>query len=183
VIRPIVQEPGARLDAPATTARLMLSDVAEMRRVQGRLSPAVAACVLYRLAHGAAERGRLGRVVSQALTLLSLLVTGAEIHASARIGPGLRIPHAVGITVGAGVVAGERLTLFGSTNLGAAHEDDRFPSLGDRVTLGAKASVLGDVRVGSDVFVGAHALVITDIPDGQTVVGVPARSHAVAGAP
>lgn len=160
-----------------SAAQLIRSDLAEMRRVQGSYSPAILACVLYRLAHGAARRGRLGRIVSQGISLASLLLTGAEIHALAQIGPRLRIPHAVGITVGAGVVAGEQLTLFGSTNLGAAHSDGKFPRLGDRVTLGVKASVLGAVRVGSDVFVGAHAVVVSDIPDGHTVVGVPARSR------
>lgn len=160
-----------------TTTQLIRSDLAEMRRVQGSLCPAVLACVLYRLAHTAARRGRLGRIVSQMLSLVSLLLTGSEIHAYAQIGPRLRIPHAVGITVGAGVVAGEQLTLYGSTNLGAASVDGGFPSLGDGVTLGVKASVVGEVRVGSDVFVGAHALVISDIPDGHTAVGVPARSR------
>lgn len=146
-----------------------------MRRVQGSYCPAVLACVLYRLAHASARRGRLGRIVSQMLSLVSLLLTGAEIHALARIGPRLRIPHAVGITVGAEVVAGEQLTLYGNTTLGAASLHGGFPILGDRVTLGAKASVLGEVRVGNDVFVGAHAVVITDIAAGLTVVGIPAR--------
>jgi serine O-acetyltransferase len=165
-----------------TTIELIRSDLAETRRVQGCYSPAILACVLYRLAYGAARRGRLGRVVSQLLSLISLLLTGSEIHALARIGPGLRIPHAVGITVGAGVVAGEQLTLYGSTTLGAASTHGGFPTLGDRVTLGAKASVLGDVRVGCDVYVGAHAVAIDDVPDGHTVIGVPARSRATANA-
>lgn len=160
-----------------TTAELIRSDLDEMRRVQGSYCPALLACVLYRLAHGVAGRGHAGRIVSQALSLLSLMLTGSEIHALAEIGPRLRIPHAVGITVGAGVVAGEGLTLFGSTTLGAIHPDSGFPVLGDRVTVGTKASVLGDVRVGSDVYVGAHALVIGDVPEGQTAVGVPARSR------
>ena len=165
--------------APAsmTTAELIRSDVAEMHRVQGNsYSPALLACVLYRLAHSAARRGPIGRLASQLISLVSLLVTGAEIHALAEIGPRLRIPHAVGVAVGAGVVAGEQLTLHGDTALGAVTTNGGFPTLGDRVTLGAKASVLGVVRVGSDVMVGAHALVITDVRDGDTVVGVPARS-------
>ncbi len=159
-------------------SRLIRSDLAEMQRVQGSYCPGMLACVLYRLAHGAAQRGRLGRIASQVLSLISLFLTGSEIHALAQIGPGLRIPHPVGVTVGAGVVAGEQLTLYGNTTLGAGSTDGEFPILGDRVTLGVKASVLGDVRVGSDVFVGAHALVLRDIPDGHTALGVPARSQS-----
>ncbi len=159
-----------------TTLQLIRSDLAEMRRVQGSLCPGVLACVLYRVAHGAAVSGRLGRIVSQIVSLISLLVTGSEIHAQARIGPRLRIPHAVGIAVGAEVVAGEQLTLYGNTTLGAVSLGGGFPSLGDRVTVGLNASVLGEVQIGSDVSVGAHALVIGDIADGHTAAGVPARS-------
>ena len=159
-----------------TTVRLIRSDLAEMRRVQGSLCPAALACVLYRLAHAAAARGRLGRVVSQILGLISLFLTGSEIHAKARIGPRLRIPHAVGITVGAEVVAGEQLTLNGNSTLGAVSLGGGFPRFGDRVTVGVNASVLGEVRVGSDVSVGAHAVVIGDVADGHTAAGVPARS-------
>ena len=147
-----------------------------MRQVQGSLCPGVIACVLYRLAHSAATRGRLGRIVSQIVSLLSALVTGSEIHALARIGPRLRIPHAVGSTVGAEVVAGEQLTLNGNVTLGAVALDGGFPILGDRVTVGVNASVLGEVRIGSDVTIGAHALVIGDVADGHTAAGVPARS-------
>jgi serine O-acetyltransferase len=159
-----------------TTLQLIRSDLDEMRRVQGSLCPAVIACLLYRLAHAAAVRGRLGRIVSQIVSLISLFLMGSEIHALARIGPRLRIPHAVGVTVGAEVVAGERLSLYGNTTLGAVSPGGGFPSLGDRVTLGANASVLGEVEIGSDVSVGAHALVISDIADGHTAAGVPARS-------
>jgi len=159
-----------------TTAQLIRSDIAEMRRVQGSLCPGILACVLYRLAHTARRRGRAGRVVSQILTLVSVVVTGAEIHAEARIGPGLRIPHAVGIAVGADVVAGERLALYGNTTLGAVSLGGGFPTLGDRVTVGLNASVLGEITIGDDVAVGAHALVIGDIPAGHTAAGVPARS-------
>jgi serine O-acetyltransferase len=159
-----------------TTFQLIRSDLAEMRRVQGSLCPAVLACVLYRLAHDAAGRGRLGRIVSQVLGVISLFLTGSEIHALARIGPRLRIPHAVGVAVGAEVVAGEQLTLYGNTTLGAVSLGGGFPRVGDRVTLGVNASVLGDVEIGSDVSVGAHAMVIGDIADGHTAVGVPARS-------
>jgi serine O-acetyltransferase len=164
-----------------TTTQLIRSDLVEMRRALGSwryvVHPPVLACVLYRLAHAAARHGRAGRIASQLLTVLNMLLTGSEIHANARIGPRLRIPHAVGVVVGSGVVAGEQLTLYGSTNLGAASMGGPFPTLGDRVVLGAKASVLGGVRVGSDVNVGAHAVVLSDVPDGHTAVGVPARSR------
>lgn len=98
--------------------------------------------------------------------------TGVDIAPAAKIGPGLRISHGTGIVIGNGVEIGRDCLLMQSVTLGAptlARLAD-MPKLGDRVTVGAGASVIGPVAIGDDVFVGAHALVTEDVPAGHKVI-------------
>jgi acetyltransferase-like isoleucine patch superfamily enzyme len=108
--------------------------------------------------------------------LFALLGGRHEIHYRARIGRGLRILHpALGIVVSGKTIAGERLTLTGGNLIG-----ERSPILdGDidiatGVVLGANSVVLGPVKVGDRAIVGAGAVVVSDVPSGAVVVGVPA---------
>ena len=105
--------------------------------------------------------------------LVVQILTNIEIGTEARIGPGLMIHH-TGIVVNGAVVIGAECTL-GVGNVIGNRTDHSCPVLGDRVTLGAGAQILGGVTVGDDVTVGAMSLVIGDVPSGATVAGVPAR--------
>ncbi len=107
------------------------------------------------------------------LTLLAQIVTNIEIGDRAEIGPGLLIYHS-GLVINNGVVIGAHCTL-GVGNVIGNRVDMRCPVLGDRVTLGAGAHVLGGITLGDDVTVGAMSLVIDDVASGSTVAGVPAR--------
>ena len=97
----------------------------------------------------------------------------AVIGRGADFGPGLVILHSIGIVINSQVRAGRNLVLEHGVTIGA--EKNRCPVLGDNVFIGAGAKIIGAVRIGSDVKIGANAVVTKDIPDGATAVGIPAR--------
>jgi serine O-acetyltransferase len=119
------------------------------------------------------------RPLHRALILASQLSTNIEIGTRAQIGPGLRIHHVGPIVINNEVTIGAECTLRVGNILGNRN-DSRCPRLGDRVTLGAGAQVLGAVTVGDDVIIGAMSLVIHDVPANTTVAGIPARSIGAA---
>jgi serine O-acetyltransferase len=102
-------------------------------------------------------------------------VTGISLPKSCIIGKGLRIWHFGGIFINPDTVIGENCTLRQGVTVGNRHEDGGSPTLGDEVDLGAYAQILGEVRVGHRCRIGAMAVVLTNIPDGTTAVGQPAR--------
>lgn len=103
---------------------------------------------------------------------------GCDIHYMADIGPGLRVLHpALGVVISAKTIAGSNLILTGGNCVGARKEGEI--RIGDDVTLGANASILGPVTVGSRVKLGAHALVVQEVPDGEVVMApLPATQRA-----
>lgn len=110
----------------------------------------------------------------RSLMVVSQILTNIEICKRAQIGPGLRIYHAGPIVINDDVTIGAECTLRIGNILGN-RADGQCPSLGDRVTLGAGAQVLGGVTVGDDVIIGAMSLVIRDVPSKSIAAGVPAR--------
>ena len=94
-------------------------------------------------------------------------------------GRGLRLKHPVGIVIGSGVSIGEHVTIFQNVTLGGRRMGDgggeKYPSIGDGTVIFAGAVVLGDVRIGKNCTIGANAVVLQDVPEGATAVGVPAR--------
>ena len=113
------------------------------------------------------------RPAHRALILLSQILTNIEISTRAQIGPGLRIHHVGPIVVGAATIGSDCTLRIG--NILGNRSDSDWPTLGNRVELGAGAQVLGGITIGDDVTVGAMSLVIHDVPSNSTVVGVPAR--------
>jgi serine O-acetyltransferase len=104
------------------------------------------------------------------------IVMGAEFSPSARIGPGLAVPHAGrGVSIADDAVIGGNCMIFPFVTIG---RDGRSasPCLEDDVTVGTGARILGPVTVGSRARVGANSVVIRDVPDGATAFGVPARN-------
>ena len=128
------------------------------------------AVVLHRMAHWC-KRHRIP-VLGPAIARLNQFLTGVDIAPAAQFGPGLRISHGTGIVVGWKTVVGRDCLMMQNVTLGAPTTArlGEMPKLGDRVTLGAGASIIGAVAVGDDVFVGAHALVTEDIPASHKVV-------------
>jgi serine O-acetyltransferase len=141
--------------------------------------PGFQAVLLYRLSHRLFQRGWI--YLPWFLSRISTSLTGAEIEFNAQIGPGLLIAHSVGIVVGRGTVIGSGATLFHGVTFGVKswHRDEirRFPVVGDRCYFFVGSAVLGGVTIGNDCVVGAHAVVMTDMPDGSLAVGVPATLH------
>ncbi len=104
-------------------------------------------------------------------------VTGIEIHPGAQIGKGLFIDHGMGVVIGETTIIGDNCLLYQGVTLGGTGKDKgkRHPTLGDNVMVGAGAKVLGPINIGNNVKVAANAVVLKDIPDNSTAVGVPAR--------
>jgi serine O-acetyltransferase len=106
-------------------------------------------------------------------------VTGADIPINTRIGGGLLLPHPNGVVIHPAVPIGPNCLIFQQVTLGAAHGG--LPSVGGHVDIGAGAKVIGAVRLADHSKIGANAVVITDVPEGATAVGVPARVVAATG--
>ena len=102
-------------------------------------------------------------------------VVGISLPVSADIGPGLRIWHFGNVIVHADVVMGANCTLRQGVTIGTRYQDGPVPRIGDNVDFGAYAQVLGGVRIGSNCRIGAMSVVLIDVPEGATAVGIPAR--------
>ena len=109
--------------------------------------------------------------------------TGIEIHPGAQIGKGLFIDHGMGVVIGETTIIGDNCLLYQGVTLGGTGKDKgkRHPTLGDNVMVGAGAKVLGPINIDSNVKVAANAVVLSDIPENCTAVGVPARIARRAG--
>ena len=113
------------------------------------------------------------RLVSQVARFL----TGIEIHPGAKIGKGLVIDHGMGVVIGETAEIGDNCTLYQGVTLGGTGKDTgkRHPTLGDNVMVGAGAKVLGPFKIGSGAKVASGAVVLEEIPENSTAVGIPAR--------
>ena len=135
----------------------------------------VHAILAYRVSHKlyVGEHYFSARFVSQ----LARLLTGIEIHPGAKIGKGLFIDHGMGVVIGETAEVGDNCTIYQGVTLGGTGKDvgKRHPTLGNNVMVGSGAKILGPVNIGSDVKVAAGAVVLDDIPDQSTAVGIPAR--------
>ncbi len=117
----------------------------------------------------------LARCYSQAVRFF----TGVEIHPAATIGRRLFIDHGMGVVVGETAVVGDDVLMYHGVTLGGTSSvpGRRHPSIGDRVVIGAGASVLGPIVVGADSLIGANAVVVRDAPAGSVLTGIPARAR------
>ncbi len=135
------------------------------------LSDGALCTILYRLMRGL-RHYHLGPLAA-AVYKLNAFLTGAVIGRGAEFGPGLIILHSVGLVVNTAVRGGTNVVLESGVVIGA--EKGRSPVLGDQVFAGAGAKVIGGVHVGNRARIGANAVVVEDVPDGGTAVGIPAR--------
>ncbi len=133
----------------------------------------VQALLAHRAAHAMLEAGV--PLAPRTIAYLSRAVTGVEIHPAARIGDGFFIDHGSGVVIGETAEIGDRVTLYQGVTLGGTglQPGKRHPTVGDDVTLGAGAKLLGPIAVGAGAKVGANTVVVEDVPSGATVVGNP----------
>ncbi|MDD3375658.1 MAG: serine O-acetyltransferase [Candidatus Omnitrophica bacterium] len=133
------------------------------------------AIVFYRIAHMFLRQNIpfLPRFISQ----MAKFLTGIEIHPGAKIGKGLFIDHGTGVVVGETTIIGRNVTLFQGVTLGGTGKEigKRHPTLGDNIVVGAGAKILGNIKIGSNSYIGANAVVLKEVPPNTTVVGVPGR--------
>jgi serine O-acetyltransferase len=118
-----------------------------------------------------------------ALAYLSRGVTGIEIHPGARIGGDFFIDHGSGVVIGETAEIGDRVTLYQGATLGGTgfQRGKRHPTVGDNVTIGSGAKLLGPISVGHGAKIGANTVVVEDVPPRSTVVGNPGHPVRVEG--
>lgn len=140
------------------------------------LYPTIHAMIAYRMAHFLYNRKIffLARLISQ----IARFFTGIEIHPGAKIGKGLFIDHGMGVVIGETAEIGDNVLLYHGVTLGGTGKDKgkRHPTLGDNVVIGAGAKVLGPIYIGNDSKIGANSVVLKDVPEGSTAVGIPAKN-------
>jgi serine O-acetyltransferase len=118
-----------------------------------------------------------------AIAYLSRGVTGIEIHPRARIGAEFFIDHGSGVVIGETAEVGDRVTLYQGVTLGGTgfQRGKRHPTIGDNVTIGSGAKLLGPISVGHGAKIGANTVVVEDVPARATVVGNPGHPVRVEG--
>ncbi len=131
------------------------------------------------LAHRLAHRLYKMRVplAPRVLSQISRFFTGIEIHPGATIGRRFFIDHGSGVVIGETTEIGDDVLLYQGVTLGGTggERGKRHPTLGNRVVVGTGAKVLGNIRIGDNVKIGAGSVVVHPVPDHSTVVGVPGR--------
>ncbi len=143
--------------------------------------PGVQALLAYRLAH----RLYMSKVpfFPFAISYVSRVITGIEIHPGALIGKGFFIDHGAGVVIGETAEIGDNVTLYQGVTLGGTgfQAGKRHPTVGDNVTIGSGAKLLGPIQVGHGAKVGANSVVVEDVPASSTVVGNPGHPVRIEG--
>ena len=122
----------------------------------------------------------IGRIISQ----ITRFFTGIEIHPGAKIGKNLFIDHGMGVVIGETSEIGNNVTIYHAVTLGGIspsidserqRHEKRHPTIGNDVVIGSGAQIIGPIKVGSGSRIAANAVVVNDVPDHATMVGVPAK--------
>jgi serine O-acetyltransferase len=141
----------------------------------------VQALLAHRVAHALA--GARVPLAPRTIAYLSRTITGIEIHPAAKIGSEFFIDHGSGVVIGETAEVGRCVTLYQGVTLGGTglQPGKRHPTLGDNVTVGSGAKLLGPISVGDNAKIGANTVVVEDVPPGATVVGNPGHPVKVEG--
>ncbi|HZC53990.1 MAG TPA: serine O-acetyltransferase [Mycobacterium sp.] len=143
--------------------------------------PGVHAIWGHRVSHWLWSRG--ARLAARIFAEINRVFTGVDIHPGAILGPGLFIDHATGVVIGETAEVGEDVHMYHGVTLGGSGADTgkRHPTVGDRVTIGAGAKILGAIKIGDGSRIGANAVVVKPVPSSSVVVGVPGQVISRAG--
>ena len=139
------------------------------------LYPSIHARLAHMISHFLYKKNLLflARLISQ----IARFLTGIEIHPGATLGAGILIDHGMGVVIGETAELGDRITIYHGTTLGGIGKEKgkRHPTVGDNVVIGAGSKVLGNIKIGSNSKIGANSVVLDDVPEGATVVGIPGK--------
>ncbi len=139
------------------------------------LYPGLHAIWIHRAANLLQRKRR--HTAARILSHINRFLTGVEIHPGATLGRRIFIDHGMGVVVGETAVIGDDCLIYKGVVLGGTtlERTDRHPKLGRGVVVGSNACVLGSIHIGDGALVGSGSVVIRDVPDASTVVGVPGR--------
>ena len=137
--------------------------------------PGLQALISHRIAHKLAYWGV--PFIPRFISYLTRIITGIEIHPKAQIGNRFFIDHGEGVVIGETTIIGDDVLIYQQVTLGGTGNEHgkRHPTIGNNVTIGAGAKVLGNITIGDNTRVGAGSVVVDDVPEHCTVVGVPGR--------
>ena len=123
----------------------------------------------------------IARIISQTIRFF----TGIEIHPGAKIGKNLFIDHGMGVVIGETSEIGDNVTIYHNVTLGGSspsidserqRHEKRHPTIGNDVVIGSGAQIIGPIKVGNNARVAANAVVVKDVPENATMVGIPAKA-------
>ena len=148
--------------------------------------PGVKAVFFYRVANFfyLAKFDLVARIISQTIRFF----TGVEIHPGATIGKNLFIDHGMGVVIGETSVIGDNVTIYHAVTLGgiapsidsdSQRNEKRHPTIGNDVVIGSGAQIIGPVKVGNGSRIAANAVVVNDVPENSTMIGIPAKAVKV----
>lgn len=137
--------------------------------------PGLQALIFHRIAHKLAYWGI--PFIPRFISYLTRIITGIEIHPKAQIGNRFFIDHGEGVVIGETTIIGDDVLIYQQVTLGCTGNEHgkRHPTIGNNVIIGAGAKILGNIKIGDNTRVGAGSVVVDDVPEHCTVVGVPGR--------
>ena len=139
--------------------------------------PGFQAITLHRLSHRMWQSHLPLKLLARIVSQISRGLTGIEIHPGARIGYGVFIDHGMGVVIGETAEVGDRCLLYQGVTLGGTGKENgkRHPTVANNVVIGAGAKILGAITIGSNTRVGAGSVVVNNVEENCTVVGIPGR--------
>ena len=137
--------------------------------------PGLWALLFHRLAHSLYSRGL--RFIPRFISAIGLFLTVIDIHPAAKIGRRVFIDHGTGVVIGETTIIGDDVIIYQQVTLGgvSTSKGKRHPTREDGAVIGAGAKILGNITIGRNSKVGANSVVVKNVPDDSTAVGIPAR--------
>ena len=124
-------------------------------------------------------------LIARIISLIIRFFTGIEIHPGAKIGKNLFIDHGMGVVIGETSEIGDNVTIYHNVTLGGSspsidserqRHEKRHPTIGNDVVIGSGAQIIGPIKVGNNSRIAANAVVVKDVPENATMVGIPAKA-------